>query len=88
MTLLTEVESFKKMLANDPQLTLKSKEIIEQYFNMDSDNYLSSLDEDRMREIKQSVREGSIAPDLFNDAQIEVESLVLKAAFTNFLQEK
>jgi len=76
------------MLANDPQLTLKSKEIIEQYFNMDSDNYLSSLDEDRMREIKQSVREGSIAPDLFNDAQIEVESLVLKAAFTNFLQEK
>lgn len=55
---------------------------------MDSDHYLSSLDEDRMREIKQSVREGGIGPDLFNDAQIEVESLVLKAAFTNFLQEK
>jgi hypothetical protein len=83
-----EVEMFKKIPANDPQLTLKAKEVIEHYFNMDSDNYLSSLDEDRMREIKQSVREGGIGPDLFNDAQIEVESLVLKAAFTNFLQEK
>lgn len=82
------MELFKKIPANDPQLMLKAKEIMEHYFNMDSDNFLSSLDEDRMREIKQSVREGGIAPDLFNDAQIEVESLVLKAAFTNFLQEK
>lgn len=83
-----DVEAFKKMPANDPQLAQKAREITEQYFNMDADSYLSSLDEDRMHEIKQAIREGSVGPDLFGDAQIEVESLVLKAAFTNFLQEK